>query len=70
MAKASDLMNKSGSAGFGSPLPQPAPEATPVKEELTGAARPPERGHGPDVHAGKGGKAKGGGGGSSARPKV
>ncbi|CAG0951140.1 hypothetical protein PHYC_00209 [Phycisphaerales bacterium] len=72
MAKASDILNKSGSSGL-SPLGAPKDvldlNATPRKDLSKGesiATHKPDSGptlHGP-------GKAQGGGGGSAARPKV
>lgn len=67
MAKASDLMNKSGSADFGMPTPAPAGEVALPKGD-----QPAQRSHDRtrDAAPQGGAKAKGGAGQSSARPKV
>lgn len=69
MAKASDILNKIGSAG---PLGG-VPTGLPKPGEAKGEGAHAEHHHKHDdasKPAAKGGKAKGGGGGSSARPKV
>lgn len=70
MAKASDLLNKSGGGGFQPmppkntiPLGEAKKEAKPEHESA--AAKRPDLGHNM-----KTGRAQGGGGQSSARPKV
>jgi hypothetical protein len=72
MAKASDILNKSGTGGF-SPMTPPKPTIAigeSAKKDAKGetesaAAKRPDLGH--NI---KGGRAQGGGGQSSARPKV
>ncbi len=72
MAKASDILNKSGAGGpmpgsSGSQIPlTPGAKKATKSEGESAAAQKPDRGH-TSHHSGK---AQGGGGGSSARPKV
>lgn len=73
MAKASDILNKSGSGGLGPVGPQkttldlnaPQKKDTKSKGESVAGHKPDA---GPVLHGP--GKAQGGGGGSAARPKV
>lgn len=72
MAKPSDILNKSGTGGFGTPKPSNTINisTTPkkdLKENDSIASRKPDQGH--NLHKGTD-KSKGGAGGSSARPKV
>lgn len=71
MAKPSDMLNKSGTGGMGTPKPSTTVNISSgpkkdAKEHESIAAKKPDLGH--NLH--KGGKAQGGGGQSSARPKV
>ena len=69
MAKASDILNKIGSAGPLGGVSSGPPKAGDAKDQgdHTGHHHKHDDGAKP---ASKAGKAKGGGGGSSARPKV
>jgi len=73
MAKASDILNKTGSGGKG-PL-GPSLDTIPIGQSAKKSAKPEHESvaaHKPDLGSSlhKPGKAQGGGGGSSARPKV
>lgn len=71
MAKASDILNKSGTGGLTplGPVKQTIDLSAPAKKDggegESAAAKRPDQGHNM-----KGGRAQGGGGQSSARPKV